>query len=262
MDEAPTNKPADPFDRVANRYEQYVPWESRLAREIPFLTARLRSAGAKRVLDCACGPGRHAVALAREHFEVTGLDASPEMLALARAHARDAQLDIPFIEGRFESLPEKLHGRFDGLLCLGNSLSAAKSSEGLGAVVGQFAAALRPGGIAMTQTVDFSVAAKDDVTPTPARFIREGDNELVFVKSFLRVGDHLCIHWTSLEKRGEDWVSEVTCREVTPVDPALLQEAFGRAGFTRIDAFGDYAGHPFVQGESRDLVLVAHRGAS
>ncbi len=59
----PNDQVEDMFDRIASRYERYVPWKPRLDREIPFLEAKLRSVNATEVLDCACGPGRHAVAL-------------------------------------------------------------------------------------------------------------------------------------------------------------------------------------------------------
>src|SRR6059058_1093602 len=37
------------------------------------------------VVDLGCGPGAHARALARRGYEVTGLDGSPRMVAVARA---------------------------------------------------------------------------------------------------------------------------------------------------------------------------------
>jgi ubiquinone/menaquinone biosynthesis C-methylase UbiE len=249
----------DEFDRIAGRYERYVPWESRLAREIPFLEEQLRSARARQVIDCACGPGRHAVALAQKNFEITGFDVSPEMLERARNHARESNLEISFIQGRFESLPTELHGQFDGLLCLGNALSAADDTATVKRIVGEFARALKPGGVAVTQTVDFEVVAPDRVKAAPVRAFQEGDMDLVFVKSFIRVGDRVFIHWVNLERKEDEWGSEVSCREVTSIEPELLMNAFSDAGFPSISAYGDYAGNTFERGKSRDLILVARR---
>ena len=205
MDNQRTNQESgaagDLFERLATRYERYVPWETRLAREIPFLENKLRAVGARRVLDCACGPGRHAVALARRGFDVTGLDVSGEMLALARGHASDEAVQVDFVEGRFESLTEAFDTPFDALLCLGNSLSAAENLEVLESAVRQFALVLRPGGLAITQTVDFAVAAPHPVTPSPVREVTDGGQEILFVKSFVRSGEQIAIHWVSLEKK-------------------------------------------------------------
>jgi SAM-dependent methyltransferase len=259
MDKSSDNKSADPFDRLAGRYERYVPWKPRLAREIPFLDEELRAAGVRSVIDCACGPGRHAVSLAQKGFDVTGLDASPEMLERARSLAQKEKLELPFVDGKFESIPTALHSKFDGLLCLGNSLTAAEDEQALRTIIGQFAAALKSGGVAITQTVDFSVVAKETVTPTPLRHVDEDDREYLFVKSFVRAGERVLIHWVSMEQQNGEWSSEVTCREVFVVEPESLLNAFRTSGFSRISTFGDYKRQPFVKDSSRDLIIVARR---
>ena len=48
--------------------------------------------GGRTVLDLGCGTGRHAVVLAARGWEVTGVDLSPEMLALAQRRGADAGL--------------------------------------------------------------------------------------------------------------------------------------------------------------------------
>jgi ubiquinone/menaquinone biosynthesis C-methylase UbiE len=64
--------------------------------------ARRHELGGARVLDLGCGPGRAAEALAdRYGAVVTGLDASPEMLAAAREVAPS----VTFVQGFAEDLP-------------------------------------------------------------------------------------------------------------------------------------------------------------
>src|SRR5918911_850719 len=53
----------------------------------------------RRALDLACGTGTAALALARAGLAVSGLDASPRMLDVARAKAEAAGLAIRFVVG-------------------------------------------------------------------------------------------------------------------------------------------------------------------
>jgi hypothetical protein len=181
------------------------------------------------------------------------------MLARALQHAQTEHVDVELVPGRFESLPEDFHGRFGGLICLGNSFSAAPDLETVGEAVRQFHAALEPGGIAVTQTVDFSVAAGDTVTATPVRHIREEGLELLFVKSFVRIDELVCIHWLSLENKDGKWVPDVTCRPVLSVEPQFLIGAFRETGFSSVETLGDYSGNPFQPETSKDLIIVARR---
>lgn len=48
------------------------------------------------VVDLGCGPGAHARALARRGYEVTGLDASPRMVDVARDRAARDNLDVAY----------------------------------------------------------------------------------------------------------------------------------------------------------------------
>jgi SAM-dependent methyltransferase len=50
-----------------------------------------------RALDMGCGPGRHAVALAKAGFEVTGVDLSSFLLAKAKDHATASGADVEWV---------------------------------------------------------------------------------------------------------------------------------------------------------------------
>ena len=52
----------------------------------------------ERVLDLACGPGRHAIELARRGFQVTGVDRSGFLLLKAKERARAAEVEVEWVE--------------------------------------------------------------------------------------------------------------------------------------------------------------------
>jgi SAM-dependent methyltransferase len=48
------------------------------------------------VADLGCGPGAHALALARRSYDVVGIDGSPRMIEVARTRAARDQVDATF----------------------------------------------------------------------------------------------------------------------------------------------------------------------
>ena len=68
----------------------------------------------KSALDVGCGAGLLAEPLARLGAEVTGLDAAPELIAVARDHAAAQGLEIDYRAGELE----ELQGQFDLITCM------------------------------------------------------------------------------------------------------------------------------------------------
>jgi 2-polyprenyl-6-hydroxyphenyl methylase/3-demethylubiquinone-9 3-methyltransferase len=69
----------------------------------------------KSALDVGCGAGLVCEPLARLGAEVTGVDAAAENIAVARAHAEGAGLDIRYMTGELAALDT---GEFDLVTCL------------------------------------------------------------------------------------------------------------------------------------------------
>jgi len=57
------------------------------------------------VLDLACGTGNATIPAARKGARVTGLDFSPDLLAIARERAADAMVEVEWVEGDAQELP-------------------------------------------------------------------------------------------------------------------------------------------------------------
>jgi 2-polyprenyl-6-hydroxyphenyl methylase/3-demethylubiquinone-9 3-methyltransferase len=68
----------------------------------------------KRAADVGCGAGLLAEPLARLGAKVTGIDAAPETVAAARAHAEAVGLAIDYVQGG----TERLDGGYDLITCL------------------------------------------------------------------------------------------------------------------------------------------------
>jgi SAM-dependent methyltransferase len=85
-------------------------------QEITFLVDALGLEAGQRVLDAGCGPGRHALALARRGFDVVGIDLSEDFIALAREAAAAENLSARFEVGDVRTLD--VPGGVDAAICL------------------------------------------------------------------------------------------------------------------------------------------------
>jgi 2-polyprenyl-6-hydroxyphenyl methylase/3-demethylubiquinone-9 3-methyltransferase len=103
-----------------------------------------RPLAGKTAADVGCGAGLLAEPLARLGAEVTGLDAAPENIAAARAHAEGQGLEIDYRTGGVEALA----GPFDLVTCLEVIEHVADSR----AFVGGLADALSPEGLLILST--------------------------------------------------------------------------------------------------------------
>jgi SAM-dependent methyltransferase len=91
-------------------------WTDRTEAEVERAMRMLRPAGGERVLDLACGSGRHSLELRRRDFEVVGADISPELLEVARRDAAEEGLQVSFVEADLRDL--EFDAEFDVVLSL------------------------------------------------------------------------------------------------------------------------------------------------
>ncbi len=94
--------------------KQYEYNVERTSGEVDGVETILHLRKGARILDLACGAGRHCVELAKRGYRVTGYDLSGELLKEARSAARTAKQDVAFVQGDMRELP--YHGAFDAVI--------------------------------------------------------------------------------------------------------------------------------------------------
>lgn len=93
------------------------------------------------VLDVACGTGNAAIPAAQAGAQVSGVDLSPEMLAVARRRAEAVGAEVEWTEGDAEQLPFD-DARFDVVLSTFGCMFAPRHEV----AADEIARVLRPGG--------------------------------------------------------------------------------------------------------------------
>jgi len=102
-----------------------------------------RRAGARTLLDVACGTGAHLEHLTG--YEVEGLDLDPEMLGVARERLPN----VPLHEGDMADFD--LGKRFDAVVCMFSSIGYVRTAERLRSAVASMARHLEPGGVLVVE---------------------------------------------------------------------------------------------------------------
>jgi len=106
----------------------------------------------KTAIDVGCGAGLLAEPLARLGAKMTGIDAAPENIGAARAHAAATGLEIDYIAGGIEDLPGR---SFD----LVTSMEVIEHVTDPAAFVGALAGALAEGGLMILSTPNRTLAS-------------------------------------------------------------------------------------------------------
>ena len=98
-----------------------------------------------RILELCCGTGRLTLPIAKEGYDITGIDYTPSMLAQAKIKASEAGLEISFIEAdiRTLNLPEK----YDFIFIPFNSIHHLYKNEDLFKVFNVVKNHLKDGGL-------------------------------------------------------------------------------------------------------------------
>ncbi|MBX3447371.1 MAG: class I SAM-dependent methyltransferase [Parvibaculum sp.] len=134
----------EPF---VEKWDDLIDWDSRAESEGQFFIDILRSRGKQKILDVATGTGFNSVQLLKAGFDVTSVDGSAEMLAKAFANGRDHGFVMQAVHADWRWLNKDVHGKFDAIICLGNSFTHLFDERDRRRALAEFYAALRHDGI-------------------------------------------------------------------------------------------------------------------
>ena len=278
-----TTVPSD----LARYYDVVVDWEKRLAREIPLLRKILAEVPSRKVLVAGCGTGGHVLALAREGFEVIGIDSDPAMVEVAQKkldaaaeeirRARNGSVgihpDMPAGPVARQTLKAsvklcaieesaRLRERFGAALCLGNTLPNLSAPGQLEAALRSLYEVLLPGGIFFIQNLNYDKRWREKTKWFPLLSGRTEDEEVILFKvaeygpEFI---DFHAIFFTRPLAPGTCWDYRVNTNRQIPLFEKELRTLLERIGFEIVSTWSDYSGAPFDVRDSSDLLLLSRR---
>ncbi|MHA2250544.1 MAG: methyltransferase domain-containing protein [Candidatus Kariarchaeaceae archaeon] len=140
----------------ARKYDQMIPWEKRLKREIPFIASYLESGS---VLDVACSSGRHSFALENLGYQTVGIDISAEMIAIALELKEEKSSQAKFLvcdaagDVYTQLISQDLPTYYENAILLGNSIANVGSYDKGKHLLQNIFQLVLPRGKFITQTV-------------------------------------------------------------------------------------------------------------
>ncbi|MCA8832508.1 class I SAM-dependent methyltransferase [Hymenobacter pini] len=196
-----------------------------------------------RLLDLACGKGRHARYLSEQGFDVTGVDLSPQSIAAAQEFVH-AHLQFHVHDMR-EPLP---YGPFDLVLNLFTSFGYFEQEAENVVALRNAAAVVRPGGKLVIDFLNTELAIQTlvahetkTVEGTEFQLYRHFQND--FIVKEIRFRDD----------EGQPQYFE---ERVRALSLERLEEYFHMAGLRLAEVLGDYQLQPFDPKTSPRMIFV------
>ncbi len=200
-------------------------------------------------LDLGCGPGRHAVALARRGFEVTAVDRTRFLLDKARTRAREAGVEVEFVEQDMRRF--RRPRAFDLALSMFTAFGYFDDPAEDLQVLQNVQASLRPGGRLVIDVVGKEwLAARfrlTDSTPGPDGSLLIDRREVVDDWSRIRN------EWILIR----DGRARSFRAQLRIYSGQELRQLLERAGFSGVRLYGDLDGNPY----GREAVRLVALGA-
>ena len=182
------------------------------------------------MLDVATGTGFHSVQLLKAGFNVTSADGSAEMLAKAFANGMQHEVVLKTIHADWRWLNKDMHGKFDAIICLGNSFTHLFDEADRRRALAGFYAALKHDGILIIDQRNYDTIL-DEGFSSKHKFYYCGEQveaEPVHIDEGL----------ARFEYRFPD--GSVHNLNMFPLRKKYLRNLLSEAGFQKIHTYGDF----------------------
>lgn len=222
--------------------------ESEAERLVELIVKSLGIKSDSKILDMACGSGRHAVIFAKRGFDVTAVDLSQMLLSDAKASARENDVKINFVLS--DILDFQTTQRFSLSLNLFTSFGYFDDDEDNFRVILKAYDLLIDGGYFVIDYFNKNYLLKNLIPTT------------VFSENGLRITQNRAIQGTrvvkniTIENGGsvEEFYESV---RLYSYDEML--DCINKAGFSIFKEYGNYNGNNFINESSPRLIIFAKK---
>lgn len=221
---------AEYIKQFVDKWDELIDWDARADSEGDFFIKVLKGFGKERVLDVATGTGFHSVQLLRAGFEVTSADGSVEMLAKAFENAKERGLILNTVHADWRWLNRAIQGKYDAIICLGNSFTHLFDEMDRRRALAEFYAALRHDGVLILDHRNYD-AILDVGFDSKHKYYYCGEQVTAEPE---HVDDSLARFRYSFPD------NSVFHLNMFPLRKNYVRQLLAQAGFQRVHTFGDF----------------------
>lgn len=212
------------------KWDELIDWNARAQSEGKFFIDVLRARGKENVLDVACGTGFHSVSLTEAGFKVTSADGSATMLAKAFENGRKRGLILKIVQADWRWLNKDIQGKYDAIICLGNSFTHLHCEDDRRRALAEFYAALKHDGVLILDQRNYD-AILDDGFSAKHKYYYCGDQVTVEPEYV----DETLARFKYSFKDGSSYTLNMC-----PIRKDYVRRLIREAGFQRIRTYGDF----------------------
>ncbi len=212
------------------KWDELIDWDARADSEGRFFVDLLAARGKRKVLDVATGTGFHSVQLIEAGFDVTSADGSAAMLAKAFDNGKRRHLILKTVQADWRWLNRDIQGKFDAIICLGNSFTHLFNEGDRRRALAEFYAALKHDGILILDQRNYD-GILDSGFSSKHRFYYCGDRVVAEPE---HVDDGLARFRYAFPDGSEFKLN------MFPLRKNYARQLLAEAGFQRIHSYGDF----------------------
>lgn len=225
--------------------------DERSDREVASLVKLLDLRPPMKILDLACGFGRHANRLAALGYSVTGVDQSADFLNLARKHASDMRVDVNYLQVDMRQI--EFVEEFDVVIMMFTTFGYFSDSDNF-RMLENIARALKPGGL-----LGFDIPNRDvTLKVLPPAVVLEKNRDLMINRNSF---DMLSGRWHNQRIVIRNGIRKDKPFSIRLYNPTEIRELVQKAGMEVSHLYGDWSGQQ-LSAESRGMVVLAQKSPS
>jgi len=232
------------------KWDELIDWTARAESEGQFFIDVLRARGKETVLDVAAGTGFHSVRLTEAGFNVTTADGSASMLAKAFQNGQSRGLILKTVQADWRWLNRDIQGKYDAIICLGNSFTHLHDESDRRRALAEFYAALKHDGVLILDQRNYD-AMLDQGFSTKHKYYYCGDKVSA---EPAHIDEGLCRMLYSFPDGSEYTLN------LCPIRKNYVRRLLNEAGFQRVRTYGDFQ-ETYAENEPDFFIHVAEKSA-